>query len=121
MRDCHETLSYLSDLVYHNYIYKGKSVENGCLGKMGNLFWLGDALDQVPQGGRLLYKHCGNGEFALMSALYRRDLDITAYDPDPDCIDLAAHCAAVPGNLHYTNTLPSEEDFQNIIDEKDLL
>ena len=121
MRDCHETLSYLSDLVYHNYIYKGKSVENGCLGKMGNLFWLGDALDQVPQGGRLLYKHCGNGEFALMSALYRRDLDITAYDPDPDCIDLATHCAAVPGNLHYTNVLPAEGDFQNIIDEKDLL
>ena len=121
LRDCHETMGYLTEQVYHSYIYKGKSVENTCLGKLGNLVWLGDALDQVPQGGRMLYKHCGNGELALMSALYRRDLDITAYDPDPDCIDLATHCAAVPGNLHYTNVLPAEGDFQNIIDEKDLL
>lgn len=121
LRDCHETMGYLSELVYHNYIYKGKSVENNCRRKLSQLVWLGDALDQVPQDSRVLYKHCGNGEFALMSALYRRDLDITAYDPDPDCIDLAAHCAAVPSNLHYTNVLPAEGDFSITLDENDIL
>jgi len=121
MRVCYETLSYLKDSVYNNYIYKGKDVENSCRRKLAHLCWLGDALDKIPQGSRILYKQCGNGELSLMAALYRRDLDITAYDPDQDCIDLAAHCAGVPDNLHYTCTLPSEGDFHITIDENDLL
>lgn len=123
MRERFETMGYLSDLVHDNYIYKGKSVENKCRRKIESLTLseLGTSLDETPRNCRLLYKNCGNGELALMTALYRRDLDVTAYDPDPDSIDIAAHCAAVPDNLHYTHELPQETNFDHIIDELDIL
>jgi 1-acyl-sn-glycerol-3-phosphate acyltransferase len=116
-----ETPEYLKDIVYHNYIYKGKAVEISCRRKLVWMQELVDALAPVPDGSRVLYKHCGNGEFSLMAALLRKHIDVTAYDADDNCIALASHCFSVPENLHYTTELPDESSFDFVIDEQDLL
>ncbi len=120
MRDIYETPEYLSDLVKQNYIYKGKEVAKSCRQKLRRLQPLSDALQSVPRGGHLLYKNCGNGELSLLSALYRRDLTITAYDPEEDAIAIAGHCNAVPANLTYSHELP-DGTFDFVIDEKEIM
>ena len=121
MQEQCEDTEYLKDIVYHNYIYKGKAVENSCRRKLVWVQELADALVQIPDGSRMLYKHCGNGEFSLMAALLRKRLEVTAHDADDNCIALASHCFSVPGNLHYTSELPDESSFDFVIDEQDLL
>lgn len=115
-----ETPEYLTDIVYHNYIYKGSLVEAHCKGKLSFLNFLTDYLETIPRGSKLLYKNCGNGELSLMTALFRKDLTVVAYDEDTDCIDLAAHCFSVPANLTYTNELPDESSFDHIFDEREM-
>lgn len=112
-----ETPGYLTDIVYHNYIYKGKDVERQCRQKLAILSSLTESLKSVPANSRLLYKNCGNGELALMTALFRKDLQVTAYDVNPDSIAIAAHCYSVPENLTYVTTLPTENDFDFSMDE----
>ncbi len=116
-----ETPEYLKDIVYHNYIYKGKAVEVSCRRKLVWVQELVDALAPIPDGSRVLYKHCGNGELSLTAALLRKHIDVTAYDADDNCIALASHCFSVPENLHYTSELPNESSFDFVIDEQDLL
>ena len=116
-----ENSDYLKDIVYHNYIYKGKAVENSCRRKLVWVQELVDALEQVPDGTRVLYRHCGNGELSLMTALLFKHLDITAYDADDNCIALASRCFSVPENLHYTSELPDESLYGFVIDEQAIL
>ena len=115
-----ETPDYLKDLVLHKYIYKGKSIENHCRGKLTWRQNVADALASVPDNAPLLYKNCGNGELSLMAALLRPDLNITAYDADEDHIAIASHCLPLPNNLHYTSTLPDPAAFDHIFDETTL-
>ncbi len=116
-----ETPEYLKNIVHMNYIYKGKEVETACRRKLSWLRELADALEQVPDGSRLLYKSCGNGEFSLLAALWKKHISITAYDAEEDAIALADHCFSKPDNLTYTSELPDKTDFDFIIDEKELL
>ena len=116
-----EDSEYLKDIVYHNYIYKGKAVENSCRRKLVWVQELVDALEQVPHGARVLYKHCGNGELSLMTALLFKHIDVTAYDADDNSIALASHCFSVPENLHYTSDLPDESMYDFILDEQAIL
>ena len=116
-----ENPEYLKDIVFHNYIYKGKKVECSCRRKLKWTSELNAALLNVPDGSRILYKHCGNGELSLMTALWRKKLDVTAYDTDEDAIAIASHCFSVPQNLTYTTQLPDESQFDHIIDETELL
>ena len=96
-------------------------MEISCRRKLVWVQELVDALAPIPDGSRVLYKHCGNGEFSLMAALLRKHIDVTAYDADDNCIALASHCFSVPENLHYTTELPDESSFDFVIDEQDLL
>ena len=116
-----EDSEYLKDIVYHNYIYKGKAVENSCRRKLVWVQELVDALEEVPNNARVLYKHCGNGELSLMTALLRKHIDVTAYDADDNSIALASHCFSVPENLHYTSDLPDESMYDFILDEQAIL
>ena len=116
-----ETPEYLKTIIRSNYIYKGKEVECSCRRKLTWLSELLDALQNVPDDSRLLYKHCGYGELSLMAAMLRKRVEVTAYDPDDDHIALASHCTVVPGNLHYTTELPDESQFDYIINESELL
>lgn len=115
-----ETPDYLYDIIYHNYIYKGKEVEHTCKQKLKLRDRLNEALANIPENGTMLYKNCGNGELSMMAAMLHRDVKITAYDANEDCIALAAHCVAVPENLTYTHVLPDENAFDFIFDEKEL-
>ena len=121
LRERCETPEYLKDIVYHNYIYKGKEVMASCRRKLKQTSMLAGRLEEIPDNARLLYKHCGNGELALMTALYRKHITVTAYDADLDSIALATHCFSVPDNLHYTNELPDDTAFDHILDESELL
>ena len=116
-----ETPEYLKDIVYHNYIYKGKEVMASCRRKLKQTSLLAGKLEEIPDNSHLLYKNCGNGELALMAALNRKHITVTAYDADTDSIALANHCFSVPDNLHYTTELPDETSFDYILDETNLL
>ena len=113
-----EDSEYLKDIVYHNYIYKGRDVERQCQRKLHHIKSLCNRIEEIPQKGKLLYKHCGNGELSLMTALLCKHIDITAYDADDNSIALASHCFSVPKNLHYTSELPDESLYDFIIDEQ---
>lgn len=115
-----ETPAYLYDIVYHNYIYKGKDVERICKKKLTLRYDLEMALANIPEHGTMLYKNCGNGELSMMAAMLRRGVRITAYDADADSIAIASHCTAVPENLTYTHELPDESTFDWILDETTL-
>ena len=116
-----ETPEYLKDIVFHNYIYKGKETEVKCRRKLSWMKELTDKLEEIPNNSRLLYLHCGNGEFSLLAALWKKHISVTAYDADEDAIALADHCFSKPDNLTYTSELPDETDFDFIINEKELL
>lgn len=116
-----ENPEYLKDIVFHNYIYKGKEVECSCRRKLTWVNELTAALESVPDGSRVLYKNCGNGELSLMAALWRKHLTFTAFDTDDDAIAIASHCFSVPQNLTYTTEQPDETQYDIIIDEKELL
>ena len=116
-----ENPEYLKDIVYHNYIYKGREVERQCRRKFHHIKTLCNHIDNIPKEGNLLYKHCGNGELSLMTALLCKHLDVTAYDADENCITLASHCFSVPDNLHYTSELPDDSSYDFIIDEQAIL
>lgn len=115
-----ETPEYLHDIVYHNYIYKGSRVEGACKSKLGMKQFIVNEFENIPDGSTLLYKNCGNGELSLLTALWKKHINVTAYDPDEDSIALAAHCFSVPENLSYTTELPDEGAFDVVFDEKEL-
>lgn len=116
-----ETPDYLTDIVLHNYIYKGKDVQRECRRKFLRLGTLCANVEDLPDGTRLLYKNCGNGEFSLMTALLKKHIQVTAYDADTDRIALASHCFSVPENLTYTHELPDATDFDVVLNEAEIL
>lgn len=120
LKETCETPEYLHDIVYHNYIYKGSRVEGRCKAKLGIKQYIVEKFENIPDGSTVLYKNCGNGELSLLTALWKKHIHITAYDPDVDSIDLASHCFSVPENLQYTTELPDESAFDVIFDEKDM-
>lgn len=121
LKESCETPAYLDDIVYHNYIYKGKETEKTCKRKLAQKDRLVEHLKQMPANAKVLYKHCGNGELALLTALWKKHWEVTAYNSDKDQLDLAANCFSVPSNLHYTNELPNESPFDIILDENEIL
>jgi 1-acyl-sn-glycerol-3-phosphate acyltransferase len=101
-----ETADYYRNLVISNYIYKGAIVERTCRKSLKDMDAVRKFIDSLPDGGKVLMRHCGQGELALISALVKKKVDFTACEPDPDKLEIAAHCASVPSNLHYC---PSKE------------
>jgi 1-acyl-sn-glycerol-3-phosphate acyltransferase len=96
-----ETPDYYADLVVKNYIYKGPAVARTVcrnLRKHGNY---AGRIAAMPDSGEVTVPNTGYGEYALLLALVKKDLQITAIEPDPDIRALAANCASVPGNLRF--------------------
>ena len=113
-----EDIIYFKDNVLHNYIYKGREVEKACRQQLKSVAKLCQFVQTLPESGRLLIKHCGQGEWALLTALVKKEWQIYAYDDDPDLVDTARHCVAVPANLHYLTDLDNDADYDQIIDLK---
>ena len=104
-----ETADYYADLVQHNYIYKGPSVERTVrnnLKKHGNY---AEQADKLSGKNRILILNCGYGELPLLLSIVHKNTEITATDNDPDKLDLAANCGSVPSNLHYVPSVNEDE------------
>jgi len=104
-----ETADYYSDLVIHNYIYKGPTVERTVrrnLKKHNNYSVL---ISSLSDKNRILIKNCGYGELPLLLSLVHKNTEIVAVESDPDHLDLAANCNSVPPNLHYLYTISDDE------------
>ena len=73
------------------------------------------------ENGKLLIKHCGQGEWALMLALIKKKWQIDAYDEDCDKIDTARNCVVVPENLHYSTEEIEEINYDYVFDMKEII
>ena len=113
-----EDAKYFKDNILHNYIYKGSEVEKECRRQLKQIDKLSQLIQTLPERGRLLIKNCGQGEWALLTALVKKDLQVYAYDEDSDNIDTAQNCVATPSNLHYMNALDEDTGYDHILDLK---
>jgi hypothetical protein len=96
-----ETADYFADLVLHNYIYKGRDIERRARKNLRQNGNYREAIAALPDSGEYRIDNCGQGEFALLAALVKKNLQITATDSDADLVDIAANCVSVPQNLKY--------------------
>jgi 1-acyl-sn-glycerol-3-phosphate acyltransferase len=112
-----ETVDYYSDLVLHNYIYKGPTVERTVRRNLKKHNNYRDLISQLAGYNRILIVHCGYGEFPLLLSLVHKKAQITATEPDPDKLELAANCSSVPCNLHYVQNIDDvdTEQFDTVI------
>ena len=96
-----EDADYYADLVLHNYIYKGRDIERRARKNLRQNGNYREAIAALPDNGEYRIEDCGQGEFALLAALVKKNLQITATDSDADLVDIAANCVSVPENLKY--------------------
>lgn len=95
-----ETADYYKDLVLHNYIYKSRQIERNAR-KVLRDAELAKKIAALPDEGDYTMENCGQGEIALLAALVKKNLHITATDPNPDNIAIAQNCISVPENLKF--------------------
>ncbi|MDR2773750.1 MAG: 1-acyl-sn-glycerol-3-phosphate acyltransferase [Tannerella sp.] len=100
-----ETPGYYADLVIKNYIYKGPAIEYEVRKKLRKNNNYAQEIASTPDAGRITIPNAGYGEYALLLALVKRDLQITAVEPDPDRRAIAENCASVPHNLTYVQNV----------------
>jgi 1-acyl-sn-glycerol-3-phosphate acyltransferase len=97
-----ETPDYYADLVMKNYIYKGSTIEREVRRNLKKHKNYAAEIAAIPDDGAVTIQNTGYGEFALLLSLVKKDLQITAIEPDHDRRALAENCASVPNNLNYT-------------------
>ncbi len=95
-----ETADYYKDLVLHNYIYKSRQIERNAR-KVLRDAELAKKIAALPDEGDYTMENCGQGEIALLAALVKKNLHITATDPNADNIAIAQNCISVPENLKF--------------------
>ena len=106
-----ETADYYSDLVLHNYIYKGPAAERTVrrnLKKFGNYR---NIISQLENYNRVLIVNCGYGELPLLLSLVHKNMSIVATDNDTDKLALAVNCTWVKENLSYIEQISQDEKF----------
>jgi len=97
-----ETPDYYSDLVLHNYIYKGAQVERAVRKNLRRHQNFNTQISQLPDRGKVVVMNSGYGEFALLLALVKKQLQVIGYEENADMRELAGNCASIPPNLTYT-------------------
>lgn len=96
-----ETPDYYSDLVFHNYIYKGADIQKQAKKELQIFNNYNEILRYLPTTGTILHIGCGIGVFDLLYALVHKNVQITAVDTNQDAVSLANNCVSVPQNLHF--------------------
>ena len=96
-----ETPAYYADLVLKNYIYKGTAIEREVRRNLQKNNNYTTEIANMPDKGEVTITNTGYGEYALLLSLVKKDLHITAVEPDPDRRTLAENNASVPKNLKY--------------------
>ena len=104
-----ETADYYSDLVVHNYIYKGPTVERTVRRNLKKYSNYSVLINNLAGCKRVLIINCGYGELPLLLSLVHKNTEVTAIENDRDCLDLAANCASVPLNLIYAFDFDEKE------------
>ena len=116
-------MEYFMDMVRHNYIYKGAEVERECRQQLKRLLrkirqqatdTSTNEADEATGSRKILLLNCGQGEYALLLALVKKNWQVYACDRDKDKIDTARNCVAVPANLHYSTSVNDEIDYDYI-------
>lgn len=100
-----ETTNYFYNLVLNNYIYKGREIERTARKNLKRNSGYKSAIAQLPDSGSIEIENCGQGEFTLMAALVKKNLQITATDSNPELLDIARNCASIPQNLKYVERI----------------
>jgi len=108
MVDAIETPSYFSNLVIHNYVYKGAFIERSARRLMRSYSNFEALITSLPDTGRVCIAECGFGTVSLMISLVKKNLQVYATDNDRDKLDIAGNCVSNPPNLHYSE--PADED-----------
>ena len=97
----YETPAYFKEMIIYNYIYKGRKVEWKVRRSLRLHRNFERQIAQLPEEGNYHIENCGYGEYALLAALVKKNLQITATDSDPEKVKLARNCNAIPKNLTY--------------------
>jgi 1-acyl-sn-glycerol-3-phosphate acyltransferase len=111
-----ETADYYADVVWHNYIYKGASVERTVRRNLKRHHNYRNIIAQLEGKNRVLILNCGYGELPLLLSLVHKNTTIIATDPDPDKLELAANCTWVKENLTYVEAAPEKDGFDAVVD-----
>lgn len=96
-----ETPDYFKYLVKCNYIYKGTEVARHARQEFKKFDEWKEKIAAMPESGSVVVENCGQGEFTLLAALVKPNLQITGVCEDADMLDVARACAAKPENLEY--------------------
>jgi len=104
-----ETADYYSDLVLHNYIYKGPSIERAVRRNLKIHDNYRDIISQLKNYSIVLIENCGYGELPLLLSLVHKNMSVVATESDSDKLELAANCASVSSNLRYVAFVNDEE------------
>jgi 1-acyl-sn-glycerol-3-phosphate acyltransferase len=97
----YETPEYYADMVIHQYIYKGPSVERAVRRNLRRTRNYAAEIAAMPDEGNVEIQDAGYGEYPLLLALVKKRLQIKATDADADKLAIAANCAIIPENLKY--------------------
>lgn len=108
-----ETPDYYSDLIIHNYIYKGPAVERTVRQLLRKHANFKDVIDRLPDVGRVVVENSGLGAFTLLLSYVKKQLQVVGIETKADLRDLAANCASVPANLCYVQDESALEN-QNV-------
>ena len=109
------TPAYYKDMVWHNYIYKGREVQMRARKALRNFSEMEAQIARLPAQGKILIKEKSQGEFSLLTALVKKHLQIVSVIEDDDTRAIAEHCAAVPNNLQYCSQVDVNQHFDMII------
>lgn len=118
-----ETADYFHNLVLHNYFYKGSQMERMTRKILRKNSSFSTIIEQLPDDGSVLIRNCGAGVFTLTAALVKKNLQITAIDPNENHLEIANHCISKPSNLKYFTHIKEENSFDyiyNLEEEKGL-
>ncbi len=109
-----ENYHYFKDLVYKNYIYKGREISNQAKKALKSFNY--KEIDNIPDNGKILIKNCSNGEISLIIALIKKEAQIFAFDEDETKLSIAKNCISVPKNLNYISDIDISQNFDYIIE-----
>jgi 1-acyl-sn-glycerol-3-phosphate acyltransferase len=96
-----ETPDYFSNVVFHNYIYKGGDLDKQARKQLKKFKNFEPFISLLPSSGNALVADCGIGVFALMAALVKKQVQFMAIDQNQDNVDLGVNCASKPQNLGF--------------------
>lgn len=111
-----ETISYFKDKVYHNYIYKGVTVERRAKENLKRYdSYQSMIISRLPDYGNVLIVNCGQGEFPLLCSLVKKNLSITAIEQDTNLLAIAKNCISIPDNLFYQENVEDIEKYDTFV------